>query len=110
MRRHPTYAFELLSPIGYLRAALDIPYCHHEKWDGTGYPRKLKGAQIPLPARIFAVIDIWDALLSDRPYRRGWPEKQVRDYIQEQSGTGLDPMVVESFWRLLEIHDLNSQH
>jgi putative nucleotidyltransferase with HDIG domain len=72
MRKHPVYAFDLLSPIAFLRPALDIPYCHHEKWDGTGYPQGLKGEAIPLAARIFAVIDVWDALRSDRPYRQGW--------------------------------------
>ena len=69
MRRHPVYAYDLLSPIAYLRPALDIPYCHHEKWDGTGYPRGLRGEAIPLAARLFAVVDVWDALLSNRPYR-----------------------------------------
>src|SRR4030095_309227 len=69
MRRHPVYAYELLLPIEYLQPSLDIPYCHHEKWDGSGYPRGLKGEQIPLAARLFAVIDVWDALRSDRPYR-----------------------------------------
>ncbi|MDP1779989.1 MAG: HD domain-containing phosphohydrolase, partial [Anaerolineales bacterium] len=73
MRKHPTFAYELLLPIAYLRPALDIPYCHHEKWDGTGYPRGLKGEQIPLAARLFAIVDVWDALRFDRPYRQGWP-------------------------------------
>jgi hypothetical protein len=77
MRRHPVYACELLSPIPYLRPASDIPYCHHEKWDGTGYPRGLQGEQIPLSARIFAVVDVWDGLRSDRPYRGVWPEEKV---------------------------------
>jgi len=75
MRKHPVYAYELLSPIQYLRPALDIPYCHHEKWDGTGYPRGLEGEQIPLVARLFAVLDVWDALTSDRPYRPAWTKK-----------------------------------
>ena len=102
MRRHPQYAFDLLSPIPYLRPALDIPYCHHEHWDGSGYPRGLKGEQIPLAARIFSIIDIWDALLSDRPYRNAWPEGKVIAYIKEISGTILDPNVVAAF---LKMHD-----
>lgn len=100
MRRHPVYAYDLLSPIDYLRPALDIPYCHHEKWDGTGYPRKLQGDQIPLAARIFAVLDVWDALRSDRPYRPAWSEAQAREYIREQAGIHFDPRVVEAFLAL----------
>jgi putative nucleotidyltransferase with HDIG domain len=94
MQRHATYAFEMLSPIKFLEPALDIPYCHHERWDGTGYPRKLRGEEIPLAARIFAVADVWDALSSDRPYRNAWPADRVRDYIVENSGTHFDPEVV----------------
>ena len=101
MRKHPQYAFDLLSPIPYLRPALDIPYCHHEHWDGSGYPRGLKGEQIPLAARIFSIVDIWDALLSDRPYRKAWPEEKVTSYINEISGTVLDPKVVEAFFRMM---------
>jgi PAS domain S-box-containing protein len=101
MRKHPAYAYELLYPISYLRLALDIPYCHHERWDGTGYPRGLKGEYIPLAARIFAVIDVSDALQSDRPYRARWPEDKTREYIKEQSGTQFDPKVVEIFLELL---------
>ena len=97
MRQHPTHAFRLLSPITFLRAALDVPYCHHEKWDGTGYPRGLKGEQIPLAARIFAVVDVWDALRSDRPYRLAWPEEKAIAHIREQSGTHFDPMVAQAF-------------
>jgi PAS domain S-box-containing protein/putative nucleotidyltransferase with HDIG domain len=97
MRRHPVYAHELLAPIAFLRPALDIPYCHHERWDGTGYPRGLRGAAIPLAARVFAVVDVWDALLSDRPYRAAWPEAQVRAYIHAQAGTHFDPAVVAAF-------------
>jgi PAS domain S-box-containing protein len=97
MRRHPVYAFELLSPIAYLNPALDIPYCHHEKWDGSGYPRGLKTEQIPLSARIFAVIDVWDALRSNRPYRAGWPAEKVREHIGQGSGTHFDPQVVRAF-------------
>ena len=84
-------------PIAYLRPALDIPYCHHEKWDGSGYPRGLKGEQIPLAARIFAVIDVWDALTSDRPYRSAWSPEKALEYIEEQSGHHFDPHVVSVF-------------
>lgn len=100
MRQHPVYAYELLTPIQYLRPALDIPYCHHERWDGSGYPRGLRGEQIPLAARIFAVIDCWDALRSDRPYRPAWSEGEARSYLQEQSGKQYDPMVVQAFFNL----------
>jgi len=93
MRQHPIFAYEMLSPIHYLRSALDIPYCHHEKWDGTGYPRGLKGAEIPLAARIFAVVDVWDALSSDRPYRPAWPQAEVYAYIQSMAGTHFDPEI-----------------
>ena len=101
MRKHPEYAFNLLAPIPYLRPALDIPYCHHEHWDGSGYPRGLKGEHIPLSARIFAIVDIWDALLSDRPYRKAWPEEKVVQYIQDISATILDPAVVQAFLRMI---------
>ena len=101
MRKHPQYAYEMLAPISYLRPALDIPYAHHEKWDGTGYPRGLRGEGIPLSARIFAVADVWDALTSDRPYRAAWTEERSLEYIQEQSGQHFDPRVVEVFLRLL---------
>jgi putative nucleotidyltransferase with HDIG domain len=98
MKKHPTFAYEMLSPIHYLRLALDIPYCHHEKWDGTGYPRGLKGEQIPLTARIFAVVDVWDALTSDRPYRQAWSEEKAREHIQAGAGTHFDPQVVKTFF------------
>jgi putative nucleotidyltransferase with HDIG domain len=97
MRRHPQYAYDMLSPIAFLRPALHIPYCHHEKWNGTGYPRGLKGEQIPLVARVFAVADVWDALRSDRPYRTAWPEEKVREHIRSQAGAHFDPQVVETF-------------
>jgi putative nucleotidyltransferase with HDIG domain len=100
MRQHPVLAHEMLLPIAYLRQALDIPYSHHEKWDGTGYPRQLKGEAIPLSARIFAVADVWDALRSDRPYRPAWPEARVRDHIRALSGTHFDPRVVNAFLRI----------
>lgn len=96
MRRHPVFAYEMLSPIRYLRLALDIPHYHHEKWDGTGYPRGLKGEQIPLPARIFSVVDVWDALSSDRPYRTAWPLSRVLSHIDGLAGTHFDPHVVRT--------------
>ena len=101
MRKHPEYAYKMLSNISYLEPALDIPYCHHEKWDGTGYPRGLKDEEIPLGARIFAVIDVWDALSSDRPYRKAWPQEKIIDYVREQTGSHFDPDVVEAFFELL---------
>ncbi len=97
MRMHPVYAYELLSPIQFLRPALDIPYCHHEKWDGSGYPRGLKDEQIPLNARLFAVVDVWDALSSERPYRAAWSVGKVRDHIAQASGSHFDPRVVQVF-------------
>jgi HD-GYP domain-containing protein (c-di-GMP phosphodiesterase class II) len=102
MKQHPVYAYNLLSPISYLRGALDIPYCHHEHWDGSGYPRGLKGEQIPLPARIFSVIDVWDALLSNRPYREAWPREKVIKHIRDIAGTVLDPNIVDIFFQMLE--------
>ncbi|MDO8692280.1 MAG: PAS domain S-box protein [Dehalococcoidia bacterium] len=102
MRRHPVYAYQFLAPIEFFRRATLIPYCHHEKWDGTGYPRGLKAEEIPLGARIFAVVDVWDALRSDRPYRFAWPEEEVREYIKVRSGTDFDPKVVDAFLGLLE--------
>jgi len=101
MRRHPQYAYDMLQPTEYLRPALEIPYCHHEKWDGSGYPRGLKGEEIPLGARIFAVIDVWDALRSDRPYRRAWSEEAALEYIRSQAGQHFDPAIVEAFFRML---------
>ena len=97
MRQHPQLAYDMLEPIAYLRDALDIPYCHHEKWDGTGYPRGLAGKQIPLEARLFALVDVWDAITTDRPYRKGWPRKKALKYIREQSGTYFDPKLVDIF-------------
>ncbi len=101
MRRHPVYAYELLSPIEYLRPALDIPYLHHENWDGSGYPHGLKGEAIPLAARIFAVLDRWDALTHDRPYRKAWSARQTVEYLQSIAGKELDPRVVEVFLSVL---------
>jgi PAS domain S-box-containing protein/putative nucleotidyltransferase with HDIG domain len=94
MKKHPVFAFEMLSPIRYLRAALDIPYAHHEKWDGTGYPLGLKGEQIPLAARIFAVADVWDALRDDRLYRTSWTVEKVREHLRSLAGSHFDPHVV----------------
>jgi len=100
MRKHPIFAYELLLPIAYLRPALDIPYCHHEKWDGSGYPRGLTGEQIPMAARLFAVVDVWDALRSDRPYRQSWPEAKVHEHLRPLAGTHFDPQAVELFSRV----------
>ncbi len=97
VKKHPVYAYEVLYPVSFLRPALDIPYCHHERWDGSGYPRGLKGEEIPLPARIFAVVDVWDALLSDRPYRKAMSLTQTLQLIRENSGKHFDPKVVEIF-------------
>jgi HD-GYP domain-containing protein (c-di-GMP phosphodiesterase class II) len=102
MRQHPNHAFDMLMSIHYLRPSLDIPYCHHEKWDGSGYPRGLKGEEIPLAARIFAVVDVWDALRSERPYRKGWSPEQVREHLVEESSKHFDPQVVEAFLNLME--------
>jgi len=97
MRAHPQHAKEFLEGIEYLRPALDIPYCHHERWDGTGYPRGLEGDAIPLSARIFAIVDVFDALTSDRPYRDAWTVERALEYIREQSGLHFDPRVVDAF-------------
>jgi HD-GYP domain-containing protein (c-di-GMP phosphodiesterase class II) len=99
MRKHPQYAYDMLASIKYLRPALDIPYCHHEKFDGTGYPRGLQGEHIPLAARLFAIVDVWDALRSDRPYRPGWPEQKVLEYLRAQAGQHFDPQIVDLFFR-----------
>jgi HD-GYP domain-containing protein (c-di-GMP phosphodiesterase class II) len=103
MEKHPVYAYEMLQPIEFLRPAIDIPYYHHEKWDGTGYPHRLKEYQIPFPARIFCVIDVWDALTSERPYRKPLPHEEVRRMIKADSGKHFDPRVVKAF---LEMKDL----
>ncbi len=101
MQRHPEYAYDMLSPIIYLRPALVIPYCHHEKWDGTGYPNGLKGKSIPLAARLFAVVDVWDALRSNRPYNKPWNDDAVYKHLQALSGTHFDPEIVEEFLTLI---------
>ncbi len=97
MRQHPNHAFQLLSTITFLKPAIDIPYCHHEKWDGTGYPRALKGDHIPLSARIFAAVDVWDALLSNRPYRPAWEKAEVLKHLRENASTHFDPRVIQVF-------------
>ncbi len=102
MKQHPVYAYELLSPIEFLRPAIDIPYCHHERWDGTGYPRGLKGDQIPLAARIFAVVDVYDALTSDRPYREAWTPEAAMAHIRDGVGSHFDPDVAAAFFELFE--------
>lgn len=104
IQEHPTTAYKMLNQIEFLRPALYIPYCHHEKWDGTGYPLGLKGQEIPFDARIFAVIDVWDALTSDRPYRPALPHDEVREKIQAEAGKHFDPLVVKAF---LEMKDLS---
>lgn len=109
MREHPEIAQNLLAPIEFLRPATAIPYCHHEWWDGTGYPRSLEGEEIPLAARVFAVVDVWDALRSDRPYRQAWPADEVIEHIREESGTHFDPQVVEAFLELHEEADLDAR-
>ena len=100
VRQHPLFAYEMLKPIRFLHPAIDIPYCHHEKWDGSGYPRGLKGVQIPMPARIFAIADVWDALTSDRPYRKGIKPDNVREHLRAQSAIHFDPQVVDAFLSL----------
>lgn len=101
VQKHPEYAYELLAPINHLRQSIDIPYCHHEHWDGAGYPRGLSGEQIPLSARLFSVVDVYDALLSPRPYREPWAEDRVVHYVRDQSGHQFDPAVVNAFFSLM---------
>lgn len=105
MQTHPAKALQILSQIGYLVPAMDIPYCHHERWDGTGYPRGLKGEAIPLAARLFAVVDVFDALTSDRPYRKAWSKEKALEYLQEQSGKHFFPEAVQAFSDLLREQD-----
>lgn len=101
MRKHPEYARDMLRPIVFLHSALPIPYAHHERWDGTGYPRKLKGARIPAPARLFAVVDVWDALTSDRPYRKAWSPTRTAEFMVKQLGTHFDPEILPVFLKLM---------
>jgi putative nucleotidyltransferase with HDIG domain len=102
MRRHPKFALDMLKPIAYLNNALEIPYCHHEKWDGSGYPRGLKEEQIPLAARIFAVADVYDAITNNRPYRKAQSKEEALRYIRKQSGSHFDAQIVEKFLELRE--------
>jgi HD-GYP domain-containing protein (c-di-GMP phosphodiesterase class II) len=102
MYRHPQYAYLLLSPIKFLAPSLDIPYCHHEKWNGTGYPRGLSGTGIPISARIFAIVDVWDALSYARPYREAWENEKIVEYIRSLSGVQFDPGIVEVFLDLMD--------
>jgi len=100
--KHPGTAYELLKQIPFLEKALDIPYCHHEKWDGSGYPRGLKEREIPIAARIFAIVDVWDALTNDRPYRKAWTKQQVNQYLINESGKHFDPRIVNKFLLMVE--------
>ncbi|MEJ5224080.1 MAG: HD domain-containing phosphohydrolase [Anaerolineales bacterium] len=107
IKQHPITSYNLLKEIEFLKPALDIPYCHHEKWDGTGYPRGLKGEEIPLAARIFTIIDVWDAITNDRVYRAAWPKKKALEYIRNQSGKYFDPRIVEVFIQLVNTGSLD---
>jgi response regulator RpfG family c-di-GMP phosphodiesterase len=98
VREHPQNAVDMLSTIKYLKPALEIPYCHHEKWNGSGYPRGLKGEEIPLSARVFSIVDVWNALISDRPFRKAWSKNKAKDYILSQSGSHFDPQIVKVFF------------
>ncbi len=100
VRRHPEYAQTLLAPITHLRPAIDIPYCHHEKWNGTGYPRQLKGDEIPVAARIFSIVDVWDALCSERPHRAAWSRGEAREYVCDHLGKDFDPETGDIFLNL----------
>lgn len=102
LKQHPLTAFELLAPIPHLRSVVDIPYAHHEAWDGSGYPRGLKGEEIPLAARIFAVVDVYDSMMSPRPYRPARSQKEALEHLKEQSGIQFDPQVVEAFLKMIE--------
>ena len=106
MRQHPQYACALLTPIEYLRPAKDIPCYHHERWDGSGYPAGLKKDEIPLPARLFAIVDVYDALISDRPYRSKWSKQAALHYIQEESGKLFDPTIVPAFMEMIKEKEL----
>jgi response regulator RpfG family c-di-GMP phosphodiesterase len=110
MRRHPQLAHDILSRVPFLRPALEIPLYHHERWDGSGYPFGLKGEKIPLAARIFAVVDVWDALLSDRPYRAAWTPSQTREYLRAQAGVLFDPKIVDAFLKVWELEEKIAQN
>lgn len=103
MKRHPVLAKEWLARIPFLQPALDIPYAHHERWDGSGYPLGLKGEQIPLPARLFAIVDVYDALTSQRPYRAAWTNERALEYIQENAGKLFDPQLAQAFVKLVQM-------
>lgn len=103
MKRHPLHGYEMLKSITFLKPSLEIVLSHHERWDGAGYPNGTKGKDIPLPARIFAIVDVWDSLTSDRPYRKAWSREKTLAYIQEQSGTHFDPGMVEAFLNIQEL-------
>jgi HD-GYP domain-containing protein (c-di-GMP phosphodiesterase class II) len=105
MKRHPEYAYNLLIDVPHLRSATEIPLYHHERWNGSGYPHGLKGEEIPLAARVFSVVDIWDALTNDRPYRKAWPAEKAKAYLSEQSNILLDAQVVQAFLELLDDAD-----
>jgi len=109
MKNHSSIAYNLLYPITYLRPALDVPLYHHEKYDGSGYPNGLKDEQIPIAARIFAIVDVWDALTSDRPYRSAWSNKKALKYLKDQSGSHFDPRVVEVFLNLIQNEMINGK-
>jgi HD-GYP domain-containing protein (c-di-GMP phosphodiesterase class II) len=102
VEQHPDTAFKLLSRIPFLGKAIEIPYCHHEKWDGSGYPRGLKGEEIPLSARIFAVADVWDALSNDRPYNKAWPREKIIQYFKDETGKHFDPIITKLFLSMVE--------
>jgi putative nucleotidyltransferase with HDIG domain len=102
MQRHAQYAFDLISPISYFQHALEIPYCHHEHWNGQGYPRGLREEEIPLAARIFTIVDVWDALSSDRPYRAAWKVDDIKDFLIKKSGILFDPTITPLFLEILD--------
>lgn len=106
MRQHPIHAYNMLSPIAYLNPALDIPFYHHERWDGSGYPHGLKGENIPLAARLFAIVDVWDALRSDRPYRKEMPRTEVIDYLRKNAGILFDPKLVDIFLHFVKENNI----
>jgi HD-GYP domain-containing protein (c-di-GMP phosphodiesterase class II) len=105
MHKHPCFAYDMLKDISYLSEAVQIPYCHHEKWDGTGYPRGMKGKEIPLEARLFSVVDVWDAMRSDRSYRKAIPESQVVEYLRCEKGRSFDPAVIDAFFKMMHFKD-----
>jgi putative nucleotidyltransferase with HDIG domain len=110
IEQHPVLAHEMLEPIEFLRIAISIPYCHHERWDGAGYPRGLKGEEIPFFARIFTVVDQWDALSTNRPYRKAWPPEEVVGYLHENKGVIFDPVIVDVFVGLNLVHESRKEN